>query len=283
MTCASKSLPNFTDCTFDGRYELTKMLGSGYYGVVYKAVDLRADSESDSRLRAIKIIKKEGRTPAELENIRREVTLHGFVSDHPNVVTVHDNIEDDKYFYIILEYIPGGDLFDQINGKQLYINNDGLLRSAFLSLIDAVEACHDLKIAHRDLKPENVLTTPDGSKVFLADFGLATTKRVSDEFGAGTSIYMAPGKCPYCTRTADIWALGVILANMISSRNPWQKAIWKDKDYTRYVNDQNYLYEMMPISKEAHAVLQRIFTINPLRRISLPKLRKAIVNLTTFF
>ena len=196
MPLASDRLPNFTGCIFDGRYELTKMLGSGTYGVVYKAVDLRADAESDSRFRAIKIIKKAGRTPAEIDNVRREVTLHGFVSDHPSVVTLHDCIEDDKYFYIILEYIAGGDLFDQISSKELYINNDELLRGAFLSLLDAVEACHTLQIAHRDIKPENILTTADGSKVFLADFGLAITKRMAEDHGAGTSIYMAPGKSP---------------------------------------------------------------------------------------
>ncbi|KAI0701250.1 kinase-like domain-containing protein [Cerioporus squamosus] len=288
MSLASDTLPNFTGCTFDKRYELTKMLGSGTYGVVYKAIDLRADPESDSRFRAIKIIKKQGRSSAEIETVRREVTLHGFVSDHPSVVTLYDCIEDTKYFYIILEYIPGGDLFEQICDKGAYVNNDELLRSAFLSLLDAVEACHDARISHRDIKPENVLTTADGSKVFLADFGLATTKRMTEEHGAGTSIYMAPecldtGSGPYCTRSTDVWALGVILANMISSRNPWQKATLKDKGFALYVDNHDFLYDIMPISEEAHTILQRIFTINPLRRITLSKLRRAVANVPTFF
>ncbi|TFK91164.1 kinase-like protein [Polyporus arcularius HHB13444] len=288
MSFASDTLPNFTGCTLDKRYELTKLLGSGTYGVVYKAIDHSAKPESDSRFCAVKIIKKKGRSPTEVETVRREVTLHGFVSDHPNVVTLHDCIEDEKYFYIILEYIPGGDLFSQICDKQAYINDDELLRSAFLSLVDAVEACHDAKIAHRDIKPENVLTTADGSKVFLADFGLATTKRMVEEHGVGTSIYMAPecvdsGSGTYCTRSADIWALGMIFVNMISSRNPWQKAVLKDKGFALYVEDHDFLYDTMPISEAAHTILQRIFTINPLRRITLSKLRRAIENVDTFF
>lgn len=70
---------------------------------------------------------------------------------------------------------------------------------------------------------------------------------------------------------------------MISSRNPWQKASLKDKGFALYVDNHDFLYDIMPISEEAHTILQRIFTINPLRRITLPKLRRAIENVDTFF
>ena len=70
---------------------------------------------------------------------------------------------------------------------------------------------------------------------------------------------------------------------MISSRNPWQKAVRKDKGFSRYVDDHTTLFELLPISEEAYTILRRIFTIDPLRRITLPKLRKAIQNVQTFF
>lgn len=116
------------------------------------------------------------------------------IGPHPNVVTLHDAFEDDEFFYIILQFYPGGDLFDHICDKRTYVYNDALLRSAFVSLVDAVQACHDAKIYHRDLKPENVLTNGDGSEVYLADFGLATDRTIVNEFGCGTTIYMSPGK-----------------------------------------------------------------------------------------
>ncbi|KAI0689209.1 kinase-like domain-containing protein [Cerioporus squamosus] len=290
MSTAASSLPDFTGCFIDKYYELVQMLGSGSFGVVYKAVDTRESPDSDSRHRAIKIVRKAGRSPKELAVIRREVALHSVVAGHPSIVTIHDAFDDDEYFYIILDYCPGGDLFDHVVDKDTYINNDELLRKAFVSLIDAVQYCHEHKIAHRDLKPENVLASEDGSKVFLADFGLATVKRMIDEHGSGTSIYMAPechgklyGYEPYCTRTADIWALGVIFVNMLSGRNPWEKASMSDPDFAQFVDDPDYLYDALPVSEDACDILHDTFTLNPHRRITLRELREAVLNTETFF
>ncbi|TFK84504.1 kinase-like protein [Polyporus arcularius HHB13444] len=290
MSTAADTLPDFTGCFVDKYYELVQMLGAGSFGVVYKAVDTRESPDSDSRHRAVKIIRKAGRSPKELAIIRREVALHSIVAGHPSIITIHDAIDDDEYFYIMLDYCPGGDLFDHVVDKLTYVNNDELLRRAFVSLIEAVQYCHEHKIAHRDLKPENVLASEDGSKVFLADFGLATVKRMTDEHGSGTSIYMAPechgklyGYKPYCTRTADIWALGVIFVNMLSGRNPWEKASMSDLDFAEFIDDPDYLYDALPISEAACDILHDTFALNPLKRITLRKLREAVLNTETFF
>ena len=63
---------------------------SGSFGVVYKAVDTRESPDSENRYRAVKIIRKAGRTPKELAIIRREVALHSIVAGHPNIITIHD-------------------------------------------------------------------------------------------------------------------------------------------------------------------------------------------------
>ncbi|RPD82746.1 kinase-like protein [Lentinus tigrinus ALCF2SS1-7] len=289
MSSAAASLPDFTGCTIGEYYELDEVLGSGSFGVVYKAVDNRQSPDSPTRDCAMKIIQKAGRTPKELGVIRREIALHSIVSGHSNILTIHDSFDDDEYFYIILDYCPGGDLFYHIN-EDVYMDNDELLRGAFVSLIEAVQYCHEHNVAHRDLKPENVLVSEDCSKVFLADFGIATTKRMIDEHGSGTAIYMAPechgtlyGYQPYSTRTADIWALGVILVNMITGRNPWENASMKDEDFAQFVDNPNYFYDTFPLSKGACDILLDIFTLNPLQRISLRSLRDAVMNLETFF
>ncbi|RPD65441.1 kinase-like protein [Lentinus tigrinus ALCF2SS1-7] len=289
MSTAAASLPDFMGCTIGEYYELDEVLGSGSFGVVYKAIDNRQSPDSPTRECAVKIIGKAGRAPKELGAIRREIALHCIVSGHSNILTIHDSFDDEEYFYIILDYCPGGNLFYHITGD-VYMDNDELLRGAFVSLIDAVQYCHEHKIAHRDLKPENVLASEDGSEVFLADFGLATTKRMIDEHGSGTAIYMAP-EChgnlydypPYDTRAADIWALGVILVNMITGRNPWEKASMRDEDFAQFIDDADYFYDTFPISKGACDILLDIFTMNPLQRISLRSLREAVMSTETFF
>jgi serine/threonine protein kinase len=64
-----------------------------------------------------------------------------------------------------------------------YLGQDELIRNVFLQIVDALSYCHSMGIFHRDLKPENILVTRDGEKVCIADFGLATSERVSTDFG----------------------------------------------------------------------------------------------------
>lgn len=75
-----------------------------------------------------------------------------------------------------------------------YFGNDELIGSVFLQIIDAVAYCHSCGVYHRDLQPENILCSHDGTKVYLADFGLATQDRISYEPGVGKACYMSPGK-----------------------------------------------------------------------------------------
>ena len=77
-----------------------------------------------------------------------------------------------------------------------YFHNDALITNVFLQILDAVEYCHEQGVYHRDLKPENVLCNEDGSRVVLADFGLATRQLVSDDLGVGSGYYMSPGMIP---------------------------------------------------------------------------------------
>ncbi|OJT15990.1 Negative regulator of sexual conjugation and meiosis [Trametes pubescens] len=290
MSPATSTMPDFAGIIIDERYQLLKVLGSGTYGVVYQALDFHPSADPALPYKAVKIVSKIGRQKSQLAGVRREIALQSVVSPHPNVVGLHDAFEDDEFFYIILQFYPGGDLFDHICDKRTYVYNDALLRSAFVSLVDAVQACHDAKIYHRDLKPENVLTNRDGSEVYLADFGLATDRTIVNEFGCGTTIYMSPecvgrefGYKPFCARFSDVWSLGVILINMISGRHPWAKATLEDECFVNFCQDPDFLLDMLPISEGANAILQRVLALNPLQRISLPELRAEILALDTFF
>ncbi|KAJ8086746.1 hypothetical protein PM082_005569 [Marasmius tenuissimus] len=287
---ATDSFPNFTGrLLHNSRFKLLEPLGSGAYGKVYRAIDLQSPPE-DPRYFAVKCLLKPEAGSRQEEFQTREFALHKLVSDHPHVVTFHEVFEDHTYIYVLLDFCPGGDLFAAITERGVFHNNDPLIRSTFIQLIDAVQYCHDKGVFHRDLKPENILCTKDGEEIRLADFGLSTQTRVSQDFGCGSSFYMSPecigkefrhGK--YSTRHSDIWSLGVILINLVSGRNPWRYAMTTDDCFSAFLHDRDFLRKVLPVSEGVNRILKRIFHLNPLCRISLPDLRKKILELDTFY
>lgn len=184
--------------------EFVSILGLGAYGVVYLARDIAARplAQPASRahpqlgnlpLYAVKCLNKVGLDSRQRAFQRREIALHGLASRHPNVVSLHNVIEEETCIYVVLQFCEEGDLFGMITERQRYLGNDELIRRVFLQIIDSVEYCHSKGIFHRDLKPENILCLEDGKKVMLADFGLATGEKASGDFGCGSTFYMSPG------------------------------------------------------------------------------------------
>ncbi|KAK1235108.1 hypothetical protein PQX77_001674 [Marasmius sp. AFHP31] len=303
----SDTLPDFTGTLLDERFELLECLGCGAYGRVYKAIDRTSSPDSPAYF-AVKCLLKPEAGSREEEYQLREITLHKKVSGHPNIVSVHEVLYDDFFVYVILDYYDGGDLFGAITETQTFDSEDENVRRVFVQLLDAVQHCHDMEVFHRDLKPENVLCSKDGTLVCIADFGLSTEKRICEDFGCGSSYYMSPGWFPifldymhlltlspapeclgrdsyrshYSPRQNDVWSLGVILINLITARNPWNLAVSKDQHFAAFLQDPNYLRNLLPISDGVHRVLLRIFEVNPLRRISIPTLRREILAVKTF-
>ena len=184
--------------TFLGQsLELTGILGTGAYGVVYSAID-----HFTQTWYAVKALSKTNANGEPLDRRQREfqsreIQLHYKASAHPNIVSMLKIMHDPQCTYVILDYCPEGDLFSNITERGRYVNNDALVRRAFLQLLDAVEHCHRLGIFHRDLKPENILVSNNGNDVKLADFGLATEDPISEDHGCGSTFYMSPGR-PSC-------------------------------------------------------------------------------------
>ncbi|KIO15893.1 hypothetical protein M407DRAFT_86672, partial [Tulasnella calospora MUT 4182] len=272
-----------------GRIELLSVLGSGAYGVVYLAVDTNSPPEQPTWY-AVKCLTKEGLDSRQRKFQRREIALHQLASAHPSIVTMHRVLEDADWIFVVLDFCPDGDLFTAITEKQLYLGKDELIKSVFLQIVSAVEYCHELGIHHRDLKPENILCRNGGTKLLLADFGLATSEKTSDAFGCGSSFYMSP-ECqggvyvkaaPYNTRANDVWALGVILVNLTCGRNPWKTATITDETFRAYLLDHEFLRNILPISLQLNDILKGIFTINPSDRMTVSELKRSVENIRTF-
>jgi serine/threonine protein kinase len=184
----------------EGRLQLTGILGTGAYGVVYQAIDLR-----DHQRYAVKTLSKfnpDG-TPLDRRQIdfqNREIQLHYQASAHANVVSILRILEEPDCIFVVLEFCPEGDLFFNITECGQYVGKDALAKKVFLQIVDAVQHCHNLGIYHRDLKPENILVSDRGETVKLADFGLATSSIQSEDYGCGSTFYMSPGKLQRASR-----------------------------------------------------------------------------------
>jgi serine/threonine protein kinase len=289
------------------RLELTSILGVGAYGVVYTAVDIHTNVPY-----AVKALNKTGLDPRQRKFQQREIKLHHLASQHPNVVSLDRIMDSEDCTFVVIEFCPEGDLFSNITERGHFVGNDLLAKHTFLQILDAVQFCHSIGIYHRDLKPENILVTDHGMTVKLADFGLATTDYYSSDFGCGSTFYMSPGnisllsspslpqicaetnsktecqRAPsrqfacYASAPNDVWSLGVILVNLTCGRNPWKKASSEDSTFRAYMRDPQFLRSILPLSSELNSILRRIFECDPQKRISIPELRKLIVECPRF-
>ncbi|KAI5125039.1 hypothetical protein M0805_007463 [Coniferiporia weirii] len=286
-TIEGKRIPCLLNRRIDnGRLLLKQRLGSGGYGVVYLATDFFSLRGGDVAVKCLLHDTQHRRAKS-----ARELALHKRASALPGVAKIYHTVEESGLLFIILEFCPDGDLFSAIAETKLFLGRDSLIKSAFLQILDTVIALHRIGIYHRDLKPENVLCAKGGTKMLLTDFGLATESERSFSFGCGSYFYMSP-EClagsyssavkAYSSRAADIWALGVLLVNLICSRSPWKAAMLSDPSFLRYTRDCLWIQKMLPLSTPAYRFVNRIFA-NHGNNISLASLRAQFLKIDTFY
>lgn len=193
------------------QYEILECLGRGGMGVVYKARQKSLD-----RIVAIKILPPE-RVGEERFSDRFAVEAATLAKlSHPNIVTVHDFGETGGLFYIVMEYVDGVNLRDLLREGKLEPKQ---ALAIVPPVCEALQYAHDKGIVHRDIKPENLLLDRDG-RIKIADFGIASLVGANGEV-AGTPPYMAPEqKGNHIDHRADIYALGVVLYEMLTGERP---------------------------------------------------------------
>jgi eukaryotic-like serine/threonine-protein kinase len=205
-------------------YEILEELGRGGMGVVYRAKQIGLN-----RYVALKVILAGGHAgEATLTRFRAEGEAVARLQ-HPNIVQIYDVGEQDGRPYFAFELVDGGSLARRLNGVP-----QAATRAATWSrtLARAVEAAHRKGIIHRDLKPSNILIDADGT-LKITDFGLAkaigsNADLTQSEAVMGSPRYMAPEQASGNTRlvgaTADVYALGSILYELLTGRPPFQGA-----------------------------------------------------------
>lgn len=203
-----------------GNYEILSLLGEGGMASVYRARQLNIQ-----RFVAVKVIKA-GVTNIEqfAQRFVREVRVIAGLN-HPHIIKVFDYGEQNGLAYLVMEFQSGGSLADLIDKGPLPLQRASTLLEQIASALDYA---HRQGVIHRDLKPQNILLDADGNAI-LTDFGIAKifdTNTALTQSGTlvGTPAYMAPEQWqgrPIDAR-ADIYALGIVLYEMISGRLPFE-------------------------------------------------------------
>ena len=200
-------------------YKILEKLGEGGMGVVYKAEDTRLE-----RIVALKFLAAHLLKDAESrKRFEREAKAVAALS-HPNICTIHEIDEADGRTFLALEFVEGESLQARIEAGPLPLK-DAL--DLARQVADGLQAAHEKAIVHRDIKPGNLLITPKGQLKIL-DFGLAllteSSKLTQLDTTLGTIAYMSPEQTMAAgtdSRT-DIWALGVVLYEMVCGQLPFR-------------------------------------------------------------
>lgn len=195
-----------------------KEIGKGISGSVYQGI-----RKCDKLDVAIKLIFKKKLSSTSVSSITNEVGALQRL-DHPHIVRFYNMYEDNQAYYICLELVRGGELFDRISKKTFYTEREA--RDICLAILSAIKHCHDRNIVHRDLKPENLMMMglDDDTNVKLVDFGFSAEASGLTLTGhMGTPIYMAPeiyGRKAY-GKPVDMWAFGVIVYILLCGYAPF--------------------------------------------------------------
>ena len=203
-----------------GRYTVKRLLGEGGQKTVYLVHDEALDRDC-----AFALIKREAMDPDSLSRIKREGQAMARLF-HPNIVTIHDTGDQDGTPYIVCEYMPGGDLRQELGRAAGPLSLDRALSIA-KDLCGALAFAHSQGIVHRDLKPSNVWLSRDGSAK-LGDFGLALaidrSRLTMTGTVMGTAAYMAPEQAQgqAVDARSDLYSLGCLLYELVTGRPPFR-------------------------------------------------------------
>ncbi|XP_011646822.1 calcium/calmodulin-dependent protein kinase type II alpha chain isoform X7 [Pogonomyrmex barbatus] len=261
------SLP--TACTrFSDNYDLKEELGKGAFSVVRRCVQKSTGHEF-----AAKIINTKKLSNRDFQKLEREARICRKLQ-HPNIVRLHDSIQEENFHYLVFDLVTGGELFEDIVAREFYSEADA--SHCIQQILESVHHCHHNGVVHRDLKPENLLlaSKAKGAAVKLADFGLAIEVQGEAQawYGfAGTPGYLSPEvlkKEPY-GKPVDIWACGVILYILLVGYPPF----WDEDQHRLYgqIKAGSYDYpspEWDTVTPEAKNLINQMLTVNPGKRIT---------------
>jgi len=251
-----------------GHYRLGKNLGIGSFGKVRLA-----EHQLTGQKVAVKILNRNRIRQLDMdEKVRREIKILKLFY-HPHIIRLYEVIYTPGDIYMVMEFVPGGELFDFIvsNGRL----SEPRARAMFQQLISGVEYCHQHMVVHRDLKPENLLLDAE-QQLRIADFGLSNVMKDGDFFktSCGSPNYAAPevisGKL-YAGPEVDVWSCGVILYALLCGSLPFD-----DENIPNLFKKIKGGIFTLPghMSDDIKDLISRMLVVDPLQRITVPEMRR---------
>ncbi len=253
---------------YAGRYEIVALLGEGAQATVYRARDLELGEEV-----ALKVLRRDvATTPAVLEHFRREARLARRIT-HRNVARVFDIGEYAGERFLTMEFVEGMPLSELVAQSKSRNTRLPIRQVADIAqqVCAGLAAAHAAGVIHRDLKPANILLSRDG-RVVITDLGIA--RPLQPLAGAeltmgisGTAAYMAPEQLntPHqIDARADLYALGVVLFELLTGTLPFLGENWIDVALMRFTTpppDPRTLRSDLP--QTAAALILRCMAVKP--------------------
>ena len=249
-------------------YNIKGIIGKGTFSVV----KLGEHKKTKEKV-AIKIMQKNKiLSKDDLIRIEREIEILKRL-DHPNVIKIHKIYDDEKKFYIIMEFCENGELFNRIVEKKYLTEDEAAL--FYYQLINGLEYIHKNNIVHRDLKPENLLLSKN-DLLKIIDFGLSnyTGSNVLLGTPCGSPCYASPEMVSgqrYNGYMIDVWSTGIILFAMVCGYLPFE-----DNDnvilFAKILKCKiHYPKTMGSLTLD---LMKKIITPDPKKRITLEQIKQ---------
>ncbi len=205
-----------------GKYRLIKKLGRGNMGTVYLGYDPVLGRDV-----AIKVAHPEHLLcPESGELYKRlffnEAKMAGIL-EHPNITAIFDAGMEENIYYLVMEYIPGGQSLKEFCSADNLLPIKEAVTLIYKCAI-ALDYAHKEGVIHRDIKPRNILLT-QGKDVKISDFGIALLVTEQSAFAkyAGSPLYMSPEQIRQeeLTGQSDLFSLGIVMYELLTGRNPF--------------------------------------------------------------
>jgi|GEM_PF-4310807 len=201
-----------------GRYHIRTRVGSGGFGSVYLAYDQQLKRDVAIKIPHVHRFVTQRDVKAFLQEARIAAAL-----DHEAIVPIYDfGKTEDNRCYVVSKWIQGESLRERMRRDRVGFSEAA---STAAKIADALHHAHEQGVSHRDVKPANILVEKATGRVYLTDFGLATSDEVSTQRLGGTPAYMSPeqsrGENHLVDARSDIFSLGAVLYEMMSDRVPY--------------------------------------------------------------
>ena len=250
-------------------YKIGRRIGHGAFGKVNIALNSLC-----GKIVAIKSFNK-NKDFYSKSQILYEIKIMKKIRECKNVVKIFETFENKKYFCIVMENIPGGNLLNIIN--KMTKLSEKISKIIFYQLIITIKYLHNLNIIHRDIKPDNILLDLNNN-IKLSDFGISLQikKNIFIKDHVGTPAFLAPeiliknenGYEPFKT---DIWSSGVVLFYMLTGIFPF-RGNSEDELHKNIIKGKFPKLNDFNLSKECIDLINKILEINPNKRINLDEI-----------